>query len=204
MRNLGPTLVMAAALGLVSPRSSPAQDPRLGRLDPSVRATVAAIIDTSRDAGLPTDPLVERALEGATKHAPADRIIAAVRRLAGELAMARLALGASSTPAELNAAASALHAGVQPSDLTLLRQRRSKPLTVALAVLADLVASGVPPDTAAAAVLTLAPSARDDQMSDFRRIVERDIALGAPPAAAAFVRANAALRDRATMPNPKP
>jgi hypothetical protein len=138
---------------------------------------------------------VDRALEGASKRAEPARIVAAVRRLAAELGTARTALGAASSPAELDAAASALRAGVRPADLTLLRRRRPRSLTVALAALTDLVASGVPADSAAAAVLALAPSARDDQIVDFRRVVERDIALGAPPAAAAAVRVNAALRD---------
>jgi hypothetical protein len=62
---------------------------------------------------------------------------------------------------------------------------------MALSVLADLVASGVPADSAAAVVLALAPKARDADLVEFRRAVERDIALGAPPAAAASVRLNA-------------
>jgi len=62
---------------------------------------------------------------------------------------------------------------------------------MALSVLADLVASGVPADSAAAAVLTLAPKARDADLVEFRRAVERDIALGAPPGAASSVRVNA-------------
>jgi len=44
-------------------------------------------------------------------------------------------------------------------------------------------------------VLALAARARDDQIADFRRAVERDIALGATPAAAAAVRVDATLRD---------
>jgi hypothetical protein len=118
-----------------------------------------------------------------------------VRRLAQELAAARTALGPESSPAELDAAASALRAGVRPADLTRLRQRRAQSLTVALATLADLVTSGVPPDSAATAVIALAASARDDQIAEFRRAVERDIALGAPPAVAAAVRVDAAVRQ---------
>jgi len=55
---------------------------------------------------------------------------------------------------------------------------------VPLAVLTDLVASGVPVDSAAGAVLALAARARDADLVEFRRAVERDIALGAPPASA--------------------
>jgi hypothetical protein len=187
---------VSLAAVLLAPRAATAQDPRLERrLDPDTRAAVNAVIDSARVAGLPVESLVDRALEGASKHAEPARIVAAVRRLAAELGTARAALGPASSPAELDAAASALRAGVRPADLTLLRRRRPRSLTVALAALTDLVASGVPADSAAAAVLALASSARDDQIVDFRRVVERDIALGAPPAAAAAVRVNAALRD---------
>jgi 2-methylcitrate dehydratase PrpD len=56
------------------------------------------------------------------------------------------------------------------------------------------VASGVPVEDATVAVLALAPG-DDAGLVEFRRSVERDIALGAPPAAAAAVRLNATARD---------
>ena len=169
----------------------PAQDPRLARLDPDTRARVVALVDSARGLGLPAEPLVERALEGATKGAPSDRIVLAVRRLAADLGTARDALGTRSTPPELEAAVAALRAGASPQLLAKLRATRRPPLTMALAVLADLVASGVPADSAAAAVLALAPNARDADLVEFRRAVERDIALGAPPSAATSIRVNA-------------
>ncbi len=99
---------------------------------------------------------------------------------------ARAALGASASAPELEAGASAIHLGVSPAALTRLRVLRARqPLTIALSVMADLTARGVPADSAAAAVLALAGSLRDDQFLAFRRSVERDIELGAPPAAAA-------------------
>lgn len=190
------TLPLAAGLLVFRPSPGAAQDPRLERrLDPATLQSVSAMIDSARLQGLPVEPLVQRALEGAAKHAPPEQIAAAVRRLALELATARGALGMASSSAELDAAASALRAGVRPADLTQLRRRRTQSLTVALATLADLVTSGVPPDSAAAAVIALAASARDDQIAEFRRAVERDIALGAPPAVAAAVRVDAALRQ---------
>src|SRR5258707_9174816 len=153
------------------------------RLDSNTFAAVGALMVSARTAGLPVEPLVRRALEGTAKHAEPDRIVAAVRRLAGELEVARAALGHESSAAELDAGASALRAGVRPEDLTLLRQRRTQSLTVALAALTDLVVSGVPPDSAASAVLALAARAPDDQIPDFRPAGKRDIALGATPPA---------------------
>ena len=69
--------------------------------------------------------------------------------------------------------------------------RSGERLTVPLAVLAELVAYGVPADAATQAVVRLASGTGEDEaLLDFRRDVERDIALGAPPAAAAAVRLN--------------
>jgi hypothetical protein len=109
-----------------------------------------------------------------------------------DLGHARDALGSTASPAELAAGAAALRAGASQTILAELRHARREPLTVPLAVLADLVASGVPVDSAAAAVLGLAARARDADLVEFRRAVERDIALGAPPAAATAAAAMAA------------
>src|SRR5439155_3527896 len=57
------------------------------------------------------------------------------------------------------------------------------------------VANGVPLDSAAAAVLARAPKARGADLVEFRRAVERDIALGAPPGAATSVRVNVGATD---------
>lgn len=165
------------------------QDPRLERLDPETRSLVVNIVDSARAAGLPSEPLVQRALEGATKGAPGTRIIAAVRRLAVDLGVARTALGRRASAPELEAAVAALRAGATPQLLTRLRDVRRPPLTMALSVLADLVASGVPADSASAAVLALAPNTGDADLVEFRRAVERDISLGVPPGAAAGLRA---------------
>ena len=187
------TLLPLLAAIVVAGRTAAQQtDPRLERLDAATRAAVAALVDSARRALLPTEPLVQRALEGATKRASGEVIATAVRRLAADLGKARDALGSTASPAELNAGAAALRAGASPTILTQLRQTRREPLTMPLAVLADLVASGVPVDSAAAAVLALAARARDADLVEFRRAVERDIALGAPPAAATTAAATAA------------
>lgn len=198
-RGMRLTLLLAAALaGGRAPAT--AQEPRLaGRLPEAVRAQVDTLLDAARAAGLPTEPLVDRALEGASKRADGARIVAAVRRLSGELATARDALGLASLPAELTAGASALRAGARPEDLRRLRVLRGQqPVTVAAAVLADLVAVGVPPDTAAAAVIALARTTDDVAYLAFRRSIERDVALGASPVAALGVRLTATEGDGAT------
>jgi hypothetical protein len=186
-RHLGTLLLLV----LAAPATTRAQDPRLAsRLPAPVLGRVEVVIDSARHAGLPVEPLVDRALEGASKRADGDRIVAAVRRLAGELAAARDALGPTAGDPEIAAGASALRAGARTDDLTRLRERRGgRPVTVAAAVLTDLVALGVPADTATAAVLALADHAEDATYLAFRRSVERDVALGATPVAALLFRA---------------
>lgn len=181
------------------------QDPRLERLDPETRSLVVTVVDSARAVGLPSEPLIQRALEGATKGASGARIVAAVQRLATDLGTARTALGTRASAPELEAGVAALRAGATPQVLTQLRDVRRPPLTMALSVLADLVASGVPADSASAVVLALAPTARDADLVEFRRAVERDISLGAPPGGAAAVRAlNTGVRDAITNTGPTP
>jgi hypothetical protein len=184
----------ALAVSSAAAASVAAQEPRLeGRVPQPARQTVDALLDSARGQGLPTEPLVDRALEGASKGAAGDVIVAAVRRLMGELAIARTAMGSDAVAEELIAGASALRAGAEPDALVRLRRSRpGQPLTVAASVLTDLVAVGVPVETAVSAVLTLASAADDADYIAFRRNVERDVALGASPVAALGVRLDAA------------
>jgi hypothetical protein len=191
MSNRLVTLCAVAALG-VAPRALAAQDARLdARLDASTRDAVVAIVDSAHGAGIPGEPLVQKALEGASKHADDARILSAVRMLARELGDARAALGPSSSDAEVIAGASALHAGIAPAALTHMRAARAQgSLTVALAVLTDLVARGVPGDTATSVISALTVAgAQDAELLRFQQGVERDIAQGATPSAALGVRA---------------
>ncbi len=182
--------LLIAALLLMAATPAAGQEPRLaGRLPDPARGQVEALLSAARVAGLPTEPLIDRALEGAAKGAAPTLIVSAVTRLRDELTTVRTAFGVTAAPAELIAGASALRAGASADDLARLRELRSaEPLTVAASVLADLVAAGVPADTAVGAVLAIAPNAADGDYVAFRRNVQRDIALGASPAAALGVR----------------
>jgi len=95
------------------------QDPRLERLDPETRSSVIAIVDSAREMGLPSEPLVQRALEGARGRS-GPRIVAAVRRLAADLGTVRTVLGARASTPELEAAV----ARFAPA-----RQSRSSPVS---------------------------------------------------------------------------
>jgi hypothetical protein len=186
MKRFGPAVL---ALALVAGRLE-AQDSRLSRLDRRVQKEVTTLVDSARSLGIPTEPVVDKALEGAAKRAPNDRIINVVRSRFGELVAARGALGSGALDAEVIAAADALHAGASAQVITALRTRRPNvPLTIPLAVLADLIARGVPADTASSAVLALATKpATDAEFANLRDDVERDIAKGVPPAITTTVR----------------
>lgn len=178
-------LLACAALG------ASAQDPRLAsRLDARTAAAMTRVLDSARARSLPTEPLVQKALQGAAKRAPSERVLAAARELLDELALARASLGARSTEAELVAGAGALHAGVAGATLARIRAARGdQSVTVALATLADLIARGVPVQSAVDAVLLLTMRrAADTDFLAFSGQVGRDIAAGAPPAVAARVR----------------
>ncbi|MGH7560524.1 MAG: hypothetical protein ACRENB_05840, partial [Gemmatimonadales bacterium] len=94
-----------------------AQESRLvGRLPDAARSQVDAILDGARSRGLPLEPLVDRALEGAAKGAPPAMIVAAVTRLRDEIVAVRGAFGETASTAELSAGASALRAGARADD----------------------------------------------------------------------------------------
>ena len=158
-----------------------------GRLAPAVEASVLAVVDSARAAGLPTSPLVARALEGASQQASGDAIVTEVRRLATSLSEARSALGASSRETEIVAGASALMAGV-PAD-SLARLRASRPgtsLSISLVVLCDLVARGVPQPAASGAVLAaVRAGGTDTDLLRMREHVHDRIQHGTPPTGAA-------------------
>ncbi len=167
--------VLPLALILAIPGAAAAQDSRLvERLNTATAASVQRVVDSARIAGLPTEPLVQKALEGGTLGASGERIVAAVEALHGQLGRARDALGGDASDAELTAAAGALRAGLPPGALRRLQSLRSgRPLVVPIAVLTDLVAEGVPADQATRSVLDLAREGRpDDEFVALRRQVQ--------------------------------
>lgn len=166
-----------------------AQDARLAaRLPTGTRLAVERLMDSARAGGLPTEPLVRKALEGASKGADSARIVSAVATLARYLGQARQALGTGADEATLVAGAAALRAGAQPARLRALDSLRSRErLAVPLSVLADLLTSGVEPERAWTTVRQMATQGAPD--ADFLELRERltggrqGQAPGLPPAA---------------------
>ncbi|HEX3234922.1 MAG TPA: hypothetical protein VHR41_12040 [Gemmatimonadales bacterium] len=168
-------LLLLVGLVTVLPAALRAQDRRLAeRLDPVTAATVQHLVNSARTSGLPTEPLVQKALEGSTMGASGDRIRTAVQGLLGQLAQAREALGSRASEAELTAGAGALRAGLPGGSLSQLHDIRSgQSLVVPISVLTDLVAEGVPPEQATREVFDLAREGRSDaEFVELRRRVQ--------------------------------
>ncbi|HEU5170948.1 MAG TPA: hypothetical protein VFU46_10435 [Gemmatimonadales bacterium] len=157
------------------------QDRRLAdRLDPVTATSVQYLVDSARGLGLPTEALVQKALEGRTLGAGGERIRAAVGALLGQLGRARDALGPSASEPELTAAAGALRAGLPGEILQRLRALRSgRSLVVPISVLTDLVAEGMTPELATRSVLDLARDGRpDDDFVALRRRAQMQLRNG--------------------------
>lgn len=164
-------LVLLALIAI--PAALEAQDSRLAaRLDSTTLSQVSRIIDSARAEGLPGEPLVQKALEGATKRAPGGLIVRAVRSLASNLRSVRTALGTGSSDQELLAGAAALRAGATSDALRELRRLgQARNLTVPLSVLADLVGQGVNLERAYQSVLDLTRSHASD--TDYLQLKQR-------------------------------
>lgn len=135
------------------------------RFDSLTANALRSLFDEAFEMGLPVRPLVNRALEGAARRIPSDRIIRVVREHAIALQQAKRALGDRSTEDELEAAAIALRAGVDERAVETVRASRGNGLAVVpLVVLTDLVRRGVPIPNARDAVATLARTPRSDDV----------------------------------------
>ena len=183
-------LALALASWLLAPGSASgdeSEEARLrARLKPELAAPVIEVVRSTAAQGLPTAPLVARALEGASRQAADEAILDAVRRHAAGLAAARRALGSTARAAELDAGAGALMAGVPEDSLaSLKRARPSGSLVIPLVVLSDFVARGVPVANASNAVLAATRAgAADPALLRMRERIHERILRGEPPTGA--------------------
>ncbi len=159
LRSLLLTALLAAAL----PLALRAQDARLtARLPTGVAGVAQRLADTASHEGLPTEPLIQKALEGESKGADSARIVRAVQALLERMRVARRALPRGTEP-ELVAGAAALRAGASPASLAALRALRpDRSLVVPLSVLADLIAAGITPERAWSSVRDMANTGAAD------------------------------------------
>ena len=135
------------------------------RFDTLTAFGLQALLDSVSAKGIPTAPLINRALEGAARRVNGKIILQVVRAHALALGQAREALGASSPLDELEAGAVALRAGIDVGTLVDLRAVRptAGSATVPLVVLADVLERGVPKADARNAVTTIAKMPKSDE-----------------------------------------
>ena len=200
MRTIG--VALAIVLGVIVAGGLAAQDvqARLDRrVSPEVQRAVQGIAADAAAHGLPIDPLVQKALEGAAKGVSGDRVIAAVRALAGRLGQALAAVREAGVAAPagdvVEGGADALNAGFsgrQVSDLVRVSQPPQDP-ALTLRVAATLAALGVPTTQAFQLVEGMISAGRSP--SDLLGLpgqVQTGVARGATPAQAAAGLARAA------------
>lgn len=133
------------------------------RFDSVTAFALRSLLDSAVERGLPTAPLINRALEGAARKVGGAKILLVVRQYAVALENAREMLGPESSVAELEAGASALRAGIDGRMLTAIRATRPAGAAVTpLVVMTDIVSRGVPAVTARDAVTAIARMPRSD------------------------------------------
>ena len=198
--------LLALPLALLSQQQGIAQ--RLaGRVPPAVASAVEELGTAARARGLPTDPLIQKAIEGSAKEVPAERVIAALRAVMSQLDTAAVALrrsGISDTVA-IEAGAFALNAGMQSRHFDTLHLRGAVPEAVAprLRVAGTLVALGVPADDAVSVVNATVESGRPaGDLLALPGRVRAEVAKGVPPAQAAAGLARAAAAQSRRGPPP--
>jgi hypothetical protein len=126
-----------------------------GRVPPAALPAIDSLITAAAAESLPTEPLVQKALEGGAKHIPAERLVNGVRRGLLQLRQARAIVsravpGESPADSDVAAVAAALARGLSgPIVERLITVAPTEPPGPALHAAADLVAHHFDPDSAA-------------------------------------------------------
>jgi hypothetical protein len=125
-----------------------------GRVPAATIPVLDSLITLAFAEGLPTAPLIQKAIEGGAKHVSGERIVHAVALDMEQLLQARALLERSGdappvTGAEINAVASALKRGLTTSMVErVVAALPNQPRSPAFHALADLVARWFIPDSA--------------------------------------------------------
>ena len=184
-----------------------------GRVPPAIVAVVDSIVADAAARDLPTEPLVQKALEGGAKGVAAERILAAVRLVHQRLSASGIAIdraGVGRSTAAIEAGAFALTAGLSGEDVSALVRAAADEPTQVLRVAATLSALGVPAAETVALVTSTAAAGAD--VTALPQTVQAAITRGATPAQAARLaqgggggrgQPHGPPPDRPSRPNPK-
>ena len=190
------------ALALLAPSagaqraSSEAGSQLTANFDGASARTIQQLVDSLAATGVPSQILIDKAVEGARKGAPPERVLSVIRSYAGHIRTAQTILGSGMRNDVYQAAANALLAGVSVKVLHDLHALRPPPkLVLPLVVVTDLTLRGVPEDSAAVYVTRLlAADARDSDLAELQQSVAQGIIAGTRPAVAASSAAQQTLR----------
>lgn len=162
-----------------------------GRVPPGALQAIDSIVMLAGKDGLPTEPLIQKALEGGAKGASRDRIVAAVGAEANQLRVARALLELETTtrppePSEVTAVAAALARGVPTAQAERLAAALpGEPPGPALHAVADLVGHGVDDDAAVTLIVEAAHAGlRGLRLLDVAAAVVKAMQRGRTPQAA--------------------
>jgi len=148
-------LAVAVAPAAVGAQTGNGSTRLAGRVPAAALPAIDSILAAAVAESLPTEPLVQKALEGSAKNIPADRLVNGVRRGFLQLRQARLIVSRAvpgQVPPEghVAAVAAALARGLSgPVVERLLTAAPNEPPGPALHAAADLVAHHFDPDSAA-------------------------------------------------------
>ncbi|HKW40763.1 MAG TPA: hypothetical protein VJN39_05900 [Gemmatimonadales bacterium] len=157
MTRLLRSLTLIGALGALGAARLAAQSVQArlaGRIPSGAVPAVDSLVEVARQETLPTEPLVQKALEGGAKQVPAPRIVAAVQTSLGQLRDARDLLvqagdHAPPQPAEVTTVAWAMRRRLPaPVVERLVAALPQPPRAAALHAVADLVAHRFDADSA--------------------------------------------------------
>jgi len=174
-----------------------------GRVPPAALPAIDSLIAAAVAESLPSEPLVQKALEGSAKGVPTDRLVNGVRRSLLQLREARIIVGRAmpdqpAPEAHVAAVSAALARGLGPAIVErLLTVAPNEPPGPVLHAAADLVAHRFNPDSAA----DLLVEAHNKGLHGMRLL---DVAVAADhelQRAGGRTHADALARVRALLPN---
>lgn len=168
-------------------RRSEAEMERLRRAFPAEAADrIAELVSEAEADGLPRRTVLAKALEGAAKGIPADRVVPTVAAHADRLRRARELLPPGAPEDGLTPGADALQRGADPEAVREVAGRAGEATPEALIVLGDLAAAGVPMDRAVEVVNeALDRGRRGEGLLAMPAAVQRLTRRGTPPGRAA-------------------
>jgi hypothetical protein len=139
-------LLPLPALTAVADRAAAQDDPldRVRQAYPRASGEIEAIINDAEVAGVPADALAAKALEGAAKGVPAERVVAALNQYSVRLRESVQLLGRERGASSIVSGADALRRRVPAEQLRTMAREHQGDLTVPLMVMGDLVEAGVP------------------------------------------------------------